>query len=189
MSWQNSDGLYVKYGVEEGSPNKGGTYNSFGALQTTEFKFDWTDALSATRVILGTADTGSGASLVKGGAGGILMPRGIRIEQVDVVIETVFTSSGTLATADLQIGLIRNDRTSTYDDDGFTTSTFVGTFLTPVGKKTLLIAGSTGAGAFLGTTLANSGYITLLNSGHASHPLTAGKAAVRIHYYTPQTVG
>ncbi len=184
MSWTNNDGLYIKFGVEEGQVGKGGTYLVDGPLQVTEFKFDYTDCVLAS-AILGTKDGPTG---VTAGAAGILFPRGVRIEQVEVVAETAFTSSGTIGSATLDIGLIRNDRSTAYDDDGFVAA-LAFSALDSVGEKNVITKGSTGAGAFIGTTLANSGWIVLNNDQHASHPLTAGKGIVRIYHYTPQTAG
>lgn len=184
MSWQNNDGLYVKFGVEEGQVGKGGTYLVDGPLQITEFKFDYTDCVLAS-AILGTKDGPTG---VTAGAAGILIPRGIRIETVEVVAETAFTSSGTIGSATLDIGLIRNDRSTSYDDDGFVAA-LAFSALDTVGEKNVINKGSTGAGAFIGTTLANSGWIVLNNDQHGSHPLTAGKGIVRIYHYVPQTAG
>ena len=185
MSWQNNDGLYVKFGVEEGQSNKGGTYLVDGPLQITEFKFDYTDCVLASS-ILGSIAGPSNAPLA--GAAGILFPRGVRIEAVEVVAETAFTSSGTIGSATLDIGLIRNDRSTAYDDDGFVAA-LAFSALDSVGERQYITKGGTGAGAFIGTTLANSGWIVLNNDQHASHPLTAGKGIVRIYHYTPQTIG
>lgn len=186
MSWTNSDGLYIKFGAEEGQVCKGGTYETCGPLTVTEFKFDYTDCVLASS-ILGSKD-GAASSGHYAGSAGVLMPRGIRIEAVEVVAETAFTSSGTIASATLDVGLIRNDRSTAYDDDGFLAAlAFSG--LDTAGESTYLTKGSTGAGAFIGTTLANSGWIVLNNDAHASHPLTAGKGVVRIYWYVPQTLG
>jgi hypothetical protein len=185
MVWNNSDSLYVKFGVEEAARVKGGQYSTLGALECTEIKIDYTDALSATAAIVGSVATSPDAA----GSIGVQLPSGVRIEAVEVVAETAFTSSGTIGSSTFVLGLVRNDRTTVYDVDGFTTASFVGSVLDAAGERTYLTPGSTGAGAFIGTTLANSGYIVVANTAHATHPFTAGKAVVRIYWYKPQTIG
>lgn len=185
MVWNNTDGLYVKFGVEEAARNKGGQYSTLGALECTEIKIDYTDMLSATAAIVGSVATSPDAA----GAIGVQIPSGVRIEAVEIVAETAFTSSGTIGSSTMVLGLIRNDRTTAYTANGFTTTSFVGSSLDAAGERTYLTPGTTGAGAFIGTTLANSGYIVAANSAHATHPFTAGKAVVRIYWYNPQTIG
>lgn len=179
MTWTNDDGLIVKHGKEEGVTNKGGIYNTLGPAQISEIKIDYTDALSATHTCVG------GTS----GALGLQLPAGARIEAVEVIAETAFTSSGTIGTATFVLGLKRNDRSTEIDHDGLTTTAFVGSVLDAAGERTYVVPGVTGAGALIGTTLANSGYLTVANTQHGSHPFTAGKAVVRVYWYNPQTVG
>lgn len=186
MTWMNNDGLFQKFGPEEATVSKGGEFKTFGQVRSIEFDIAYTDALSATASILGSvSDTNAGGV----GSYGIEVPAGVRIESVEVLTETAFTSSGTIGSASMVIGLIRKDRSTTYDVDGFTTSSFVGGAFDAAGERTYIVPGVTGVGAFIGTTLANPGYIVVANAGHASHPFTAGKMKVRINYYNDQTVG
>lgn len=181
MTWTNADGLVIKFGKEGGVSNKGGHYSTLGPLQVSEIKLDYTDILSATSTVVG----GTSGPL------GIALPRGARIEEVEVVVETAFTSSGTIGSSTLVLGLARLDRTTELDFDGITTASLTGTAagLATVGTKTVIRKGSTGVGALIGTNLANAGYLTVANSTHASNPFTAGKVTVRVLWYTPQTVG
>lgn len=180
MSWINNDGLYIKYGTEEAAIARGGEYAvGEGADMVYEFAVNRADLLSATPTILGEAsgtDTGSF---------GVVLPKGLRVKEVEVFTETAFTSSGTIGSATLVVGLKREDRSTELDHDGLLTSSFVGSAIDAAGETSVVRIGSTGAGALLGTTLANDGIVVVSNSAHGSHPLTAGRAIIRVRGYFP----
>jgi hypothetical protein len=177
--WTNSDGLHVKFARDGADLAQGGQYSTLGPLQCTEIKIDYTDALSATPACVG------------GTAGALnpIIPGGVRIENVEVIAETAFTSSGTIGSATFVLGLKKLDRSTELDHDGFTTSSFVGSSLDAQGEYTNVRLGVTGVGALIGATTSEAGYVCVSNSAHASHPYTAGKATVRIYWYNPQTIG
>lgn len=179
MSWMNNDGLFVKFGTEEQAVVRGGLTRGANGSYVYEATINYTDSLSATASILGSA------SGTETGSFGVMIPKGLRVEAVEVIAESAFTSSGTIGSASLVIGLIREDRSTAYTANGFTTSAFVGSVFDAAGEKTTVGIGTTGAGAFIGTTLANDGLLVVANAGHASHPFTAGKAKVRIIGYFP----
>lgn len=170
-TWLNDDGLFIRYGSEEAANARGGEI-SMPNQHVVEFDIDYTDALSATAAILGRAD----------GSYGVKVSEGARIEEVEIVVLTAFTSSGTIGSATLEIGLKKVSDETDLDADAFTTTSFVGSSLDAVGEKTVIRVGSTGAGSALGTTLSESGLVAVRNSAHASHPFTAGKARVRVVY-------
>lgn len=178
--WTNNDGLVIKYGSDEGDPLKGGTLTMPDGIYKTYFTVDYTDALSATYAVLGSALAATDGVL------GIQVPKGARIKAVEVVVQTAFTSSGTIASATLGLGLkAYSDLSTEIDHDGFLTATFVGTNLDAVGERAYVTVGSTGAGALIGTTLASNGVIAIANTAHASHPYTAGKAVVSVEWFYP----
>lgn len=174
MSWTNSDGLYVKFGTEETAVARGAEYTNDIGQHVIEFVVDYTDALSATASILGSA------SGTETGSYGVMVPKNLFIEAVETFVETAFTSSGTIGTSTLVMGLIRDDRSTTYDVDGLTTASWTGGNLDAAGERVYLVVGGTGAGALIGTELANDGLIVVANSQHASHPFTAGSVRVRV---------
>lgn len=179
MSWLNADGLYQKFGTEETVVVRGGEYNTGGHPEMVfEFKIAYTDALSATASILGT--------VTESGSAGVMIPKGMYIEEVEVITEAAFTSSGTIGSSTLVIGLVREDRSTTHDVDAFTSTSFVGGAFDAAGEKTVLRIGSTGVGSAVGTVLAHDGLVIVANSAHASHPFTAGRAIVRVKGYMPQ---
>lgn len=180
-TWMNSDGLFVKFGAAEGDFIKGGHRKIDGLNKhVCEFTIDWTDALSATSAVLGSASAGTDGSF------GVTMPKGARIEAVETLVESAFTSSGTIGTSTLVLGLKKaSDRSTELDHDGFLTTAYVGSKLDAAGERSYQEVGTTGSGALIGTTLAENGVITLSNSQHGSHPFTAGKLRVRIFYFFP----
>ena len=189
MSWTNSDGLYIKYGGEEVAIARGGEYAvGQGANLVYEFAINGGtlasgkgDVLSATYGVLGEA-TGT-----ETGSFGVVLPKGLRITEVETFVETAFTSSGTIGSAVMSVGLKREDRTTELDHDGLLATGFTGTVggLATAGSMITTRVGSTGAGALIGTTLANDGVIVVANTAHATHPFTAGRLIVRVRGYFP----
>lgn len=162
MAWSNADGLYLQWGTEKTVPNVAGEYKTYGRLREVEVKIDLT-AVGVNSTIL--SDT-------------TFFPKGARIEEVEIFTQTAATSGGAAA---LNLGLIRTDRTTAYDADGFVAALAL-TAIDAAGEKTVLRVGSTGAGAFIGTTLANVG---LLVADYDTAAYTAGVLIVRIRYYVP----
>lgn len=180
MSWINNDGLYIKYGTEEAAVARGGEYlEGTTQMNVYEFAVNRADLLSATPTILGDA------SGTENGSFGVVLPKGLRIQEVEVFTETAFTSSGTIGSSTLVVGFKREDRSTELDHDGLLTSSFVGSAIDAAGETSIVRVGSTGAGALIGTTLANDGIVVVSNSAHASHPYTAGRAIIRVRGYFP----
>jgi hypothetical protein len=116
----------------------------------------------------------------------VVIPEGLRVEEVEVFTQTAFTSSGTIGSSTFSVGLKkRSDRSTELDHDGLLTASFVGSLIDAVGEKNTVKVGSTGAGALIGTTLTEDGVIVVANTQHGSHPFTAGKAVVRVRGYYP----
>lgn len=179
MSWLNDDGLFVTFGTEKARPGIGGALATFGGRKLIEVDIDYTELLSATAAIVGTA---AGVSSPKGA----ILPKGALIEQVDTLVLTAFTSSGTIGSATLVMGTVQaDDRTTAADVDGLTTTSATGTALglAVAGTLTELVQGSTGHGADVGgVALPENQVLVAANSAHGSHPYTAGEVRVRIWY-------
>ncbi len=179
-TWLNSDGLYVKIGSDEGDINLGGELKTFGNERIIQAAVRYTDALSATYSIVGSAVAANNGSY------GIAIPKGFRIKAIEIITKTAFTSSGTIGTSTFSLGLKQAaDRSTEIDHDGFTTTSFVGSALDAAGERSYVTIGSTGAGALIGTTIAANGVLVVANTQHASHPFTAGEAQVNIIGYDP----
>lgn len=182
MPWINADGLYIKYGQEEAAIARGGQDANADGNYLHEFIIDWRDSLSATAQILGDV---AANDIV--GSYGVMLPRGLFVEEVETIVESAFTSSGTIASATLVLGGIRDDRTTAFAANGLFTTAATAAILgmATAGSKVVTRVGSTGAGAWIGTVLANDALIQVANSAHASHPFTAGRLRVRVKGYFP----
>ena len=161
-NWMNSDGLNVKFGTTEGAAGAGGEPLEFGGLHKVEVEINGTDI-------------GSTAALVDRHT---IVPSGARIEKVEVVAETAFTSGGA---ATLDVGLVDQDESTEIDDDGLVAALALSS-IDADGDVVELVQGSTGHGALVGTTLSNAGYISV-HYGTAAY--TAGRAVIRVFYYIP----
>ena len=156
-TWLNGDGLYIRFGADEGKVQKTGEYEDsgyWGGEHFVEADISYTDLNAfGTDTIL--SDT-------------VVIPNGARITKAEMYVITAFTSGGS---ATLELGTIRTDRSTTYDADGFVAATAVAS----------LTAGATiaGSGALVNTTLANDG---LLTATVRTANFTAGRARLRVFW-------
>jgi hypothetical protein len=172
-SWLNSDGLYVEYGPDEVTVVDGGEYNVLGSLHEVEIEINLAGLATATESIL--SDT-------------IQIPSGARIERVDLIVETAATSGGS---ATLDFGLIRLDRTTELDYNGFVAGIALAA-MSDAGARISFVPGNAAGdsvppgpatgGALLGTTLSNTG---LLTAGANTAVFTAGRLKARVYWYNP----
>lgn len=166
-NWMNSDGLYVQYGTEKATVNTGGEYVTTGGLREIELKVTLS-SLTASEVV--QSDT-------------LFIPSGMRIQEVEVIT----TTAATLGTA-IDLGIIRTDRTTELDYDGLLAA-FPIASMNAAGERTIFTASSTvplsavGTGALIGTTLANTGYITCSRTDGTA--FGAGEILVKIRCYKP----
>jgi hypothetical protein len=158
MAYTDNSGLYRKWGTERAAVNTAGEYKTFGSLREIEIKIDLTELTEEETVL---SDT-------------VFFPR-CRIEEVEIVTHTV-AATGTA----VDIGLIRTDRSTEIDYNGFAAA-FPIASMNAAGEKTVLRSGSSFAGALIGTTTTNVGHITASRTD--STAFTAGIIIVRIRYY------
>ena len=179
MSWLNSDTLFVKYGTEEAASARGGEYEDFDqGRHVIEFTIDWKDALSATAAVLGSVATVANPIV---GTFGVFVPEGFIPEEMETTAVVAFTSSGTIGSADLEIGLKKaSDRSTVYDADAFTSTSFVGSVFDAANEKVLIKNGATGVGSAFGVALTENTVVAVRNSAHATHPYTAGVLKCRL---------
>lgn len=164
--WLNGDGLYIKLGADEAASvdtTKGpaGEYLTYGDKRVTEVLIDLVGLNTSTDVIINDV---------------AIFPKNARIEEIELVTQTAATSGGS---ATLDVGLVRTDRSSALDSDGFVAAAALATF-NAAGERLNLIVGSTGAGALVGTTIANPG---LLVAKAGTAVFTAGVVRVRVKWY------
>ena len=164
MGYLDNAGLYVKIGPEVAVPSTGGEYVTWAELREIELTLNLTAAafpFGATNYILND---------------NVFLPASVRIQEVETFVET----AGAGATATLDIGLMRTDRTTVTSANGLLAAKTVASMT--AGEKVVLTAGGTFAGALIGTTTANVNYITArVNTAN----FTAGTIKIRIRYYRP----
>lgn len=151
MTWVNNDGLKVKQGAEEVTVVNGGSYRHHGSVMTSEVEID------LSLLTAGTAKTFDNVQL----------PKGAVIESVSVVVGDTVAAGGT----SLDVGLIQTDHATVVDADGFVAAIATAA-MNAVGETTA------GAGALVGTELAQAGFLTATATG----TFTAGKVSVRFNY-------
>lgn len=163
MAYINADGLYQKIGPEKAVPNKGGEYRNNGQLREVEFKIDLT-TLTQTETPL--SDT-------------VFFPAGVRVAEVKVVTHTAAVT-GTA----IDLGLIRTDRTTETDYDGFL-AVFPTASMNAINETTILTGTTATAGAYLtaGTLVQQPSYVSCSRTDGTA--FTAGIIYVTIKYYTP----
>lgn len=164
MAWTNADGLVVKFAKEGGRSARGGALNTEGAAQITEIDLQAT-TLTTTQVVYGTDAAGS--------AHGIVLPRGARIEKIEILVSTAFAGAATA----LNIGLINLDRTTGAATTAVCNGVLIGTLT--AGANLTAVTTTTPGGTAMGTVLANGGVITVASVGGT---FSAGRAKVRVHY-------
>lgn len=163
-TWMNSDGLYLKTGTEEAALSKAGAYRNDGNYHVVEVTIPDMTALGTSAAIQDDVT---------------FIPKGARIEKLELVTETACTGTSSA----LNVGLQRRDRSTEIDYDGLIAAAALATF-NAAGETVTFTAGSTAAGALLGTTLANNGYIT---ADYDTGAFTAGKIVIRVFYRFPVT--
>ncbi len=165
-TWLNNDGLYVKFGTDEGvSPSSAGEYKTFGALRMAEVEIELTELPDTSLNIVNDVT---------------VIPDNAQIEYVEVVTEVVATSGGA---ATLDVGLVRLDRTTELDYNGLLADVVLASF-SVVGERTVYYEDAATGGALIGTILTNPG---LLVASWNTAAFTAGRIVVRV-FYRPEAL-
>lgn len=158
-NWVNSDGLLVKLGAVEATAQKGGATNISGDKREIVFDITMTELTSASAIVQDN----------------LIIPKSARIEEIEIEVLTACTG----ATAVLNLGTVRSDRTTTYDENGLVDAATVAS-LDTAGKRLNIIYGSDYDGAQIGTTLAYNGLIV---ADYDTAAFTAGLIRVRVKYF------
>lgn len=165
-TWLNSDGLYIKFGTDEGvSDHPAGEYKTFSnGEQVVEAVIDLT-LLTETETIMNDV---------------VVVPANAHI----MWVETVAIVGGTNGTA-IDVGLIDQDRSAEIDYDGFLAAMPVAEYA-QVGEtrrfyETHTVPTTiTGTGALVGQELTNAGYISASRTDGTA--FGAGEIKVRVAY-------
>lgn len=159
-TWMNNDGLYIKFGATEGAAGTSGAFEDGVAGQTV------------VELNIGDlTDLGTAAAIQDDN---VFIPAGYTVTKVELINTTAATSGGS---AVLNVGLIRKDRSTELDYDGLIAAGALATF-NALGETVTYTAGSTGAGALVGTVLVYPGYLT---ADYDTAAFTAGAVKIRVY--------
>jgi len=164
MAYLDNTGLYRKFGTEKTTGTIGGEYRTSGLLREIEF----------TVTLSTLTETETPLSDV------VFFPK-MRVQEVEVITTTA-AATGTA----IDVGLIKTDRATEIDYDGFLAA-FPTAAMDLAGERTIFTAASTvpasatGTGALIGTTTAFVGYVTA--SRTTATAFTAGVVRIKVRYY------
>jgi len=161
VNWKNADGLFVKFGRNEGETGVAGEFRYHGPEAVAEFKLDLTSL-------------GSDAVLDYN----FVIPEGVRVSKVETVIEETPVSAGG---ANWNLGLWNADTLAVFDADGLIVAAD-GEIGGDAGVVTEYTNGSTDSGAELGNVTASA---YLLSASADTSTFSAGVLNVRVYYYKP----
>lgn len=161
----NADGLFIPYGTSEVTVNRGGEYNVGGGLH-------WTEVMCKLSTL-----TTSGQTIL---SDNLTIPNGAFIEAIEVIVTKEPTDAS--GTANLDLGLVDQDRSTEIDFNGFLAAADAFNAGTDLGSKTVFNLGTTEAGALVGTKITNTGLI-VANADTAV--FTAGEVMIRIRWFVP----
>lgn len=157
-TWLNSDGLYIRYNKDRiNDKPQDGVYNFGGPTETIEVVIDLADLTTTDAVV----------------SEGVRFPSGVLIESVSVTTDIAGADGSAI-----DIGLIRADRSTEHDYNGFVAAAAT-TTVNAVNKTTA------GTGALVGTVLASTAKGAYMTASVASTLFTAGRIRVRVVVRNP----
>lgn len=115
-------------------------------------------------------------------ADNVTIPNGAFIEQVDVLVLKEPTDAS--GTANLDFGLVDQDRSTEIDFNGFLAAADAFNAGTDLGKLTSYTVGTTEAGVLIGTKITNTG---LLVANPETADFTGGVVEIRVYWTVPLT--
>ena len=169
--WVNDDGLLIKFGTDKARVERGGEYSVLQAgIHVVSFMLD----LASLPTV---ASTNEQIQLDN-----VTIPNGAFITKVRVtVVEEPTDASGT---ANLDMGLVDQDRTTEIDFNGFLAAADLFNAGTDLGTIVEYDTLTTEAGALVGTQITNTGLIT---ASAETADFTDGTLKVDIEYFMPHS--
>jgi len=165
-NWKDNDGLYRQYGTSKATNDTAGEYKNYGAVREMEITIPDMTAITSSPSIVSNS---------------YRFPSGMRLQEVQVITDTVCTGTGAV----LNVGLIKDDRSTELDYNGLVAALPL-TSLDAAGEQTTLKVGDSYAGALLGTdTTDAASYLTM---DYDTAAFTAGAIRVRVRYYGHGTI-
>lgn len=163
MAWLNNDGLYIKFGREEGEAGIVGEFVPNTNVTVAEFTLDLTT--------LGTSATSADAILDDN----YIIPKGVRILRVETVVEDGVTTSDS---ANWNLGLYTTDNRTVFDADALVAAGD-GEVGAAEGTITVYEQGSTEHGAELGEVTAEPYHLSAYAD---TGTFSAGTLTVRVYF-------
>lgn len=165
--WKNDDGLIVYFDNAQSTMNRGGEIHVDGSdKRMTQVVIDLTD--------LPTLSSGD----VQIVADNVFIPKGAFLEKMEITTLTETTGTN----SNLDIGLVKQDRTTEYDFNGLLTAGDDFNGGTDLGKTYTYQAGTTDAGVKMGTVLTED---CLITANPETADWTAGVIRVDITWTKP----
>lgn len=164
MVWTNSDGLRVPFHRELGATTKSGEFATAAAGDQHVLEISIPDMTAL----------GTGATVLDHFA---VIPVGARVEKVEIIPTTACTGG---AGSVLNVGIVRLDRTTAIDIDGFVAALPVASF-NAVGETVSLTQGQSYAGVLTGTTIGAT-YAGIVVADYDTDAFTAGAIKIKIYY-------
>jgi hypothetical protein len=167
--WDNSDGLRVRNPLAARTVTRGGEVYD-GAKHKT-----WVTIALAS---LPTVASGNKQIVAEN----VLIPSGAFIEEVQVIVLKEPTDAA--GAANLDVGLVDQDRSTEIDFNGFLAAADAFNAGTDLGKKTVYNVGTTEVGALVGTKITNTGILT---ANAETADWTGGVVRVEVIWSVPLT--
>lgn len=177
-SWYDNDGLLRQYGAQKAIPTTAGDYLSYGDTREIEVTITLANLTTTAQLIALTT----------------FMPAGSNVFIEEVTYDTeVGMTVGSATAFSVGLGYIAANPTyttiggaslptpTTISDTAFINGALNAT-VTTAGQRTTLTAGSTGAGAYIGTSSSTTTQANYLTAKSVGGTYTAGVVKVRIRY-------
>ncbi len=169
--WHNDDGLYIPYGADEVMVSRAGAFHT--DIGNGQHCVEFTISLPDLPAYDATAD--SDVQILDDT---VTVPSGAFLEKLEVLV----TKETTGTNANLDIGLVDQDRVTEIDFDGIMAAGDDFNAGTDIGTTYTYVQGTTDHGALIGTKLTNTG---LLTARADTASFTAGILRCRLYYSIP----
>lgn len=179
-SWMDNDGMLRQYGTQKAIPTTAGDYLAYGEMRVAEVTINLADLTT-------TAQLAALTTFIPTGVGQVF------VEQVEIDTEVGMTV-GSATAFSVGLGYVVTPPASysvvggrslpavtTISDTAFVNGALNAT-VTTAGQKTILTAGSTGAGAYIGTASSTTNQANYITAKSVGGTYTGGVVKVRIKY-------
>lgn len=168
-NWYNSDGLYLEFGTTKPANETAGTYRTTGELREIECTLD-----------VSTLTSTAGGTII---SNGLKFPDNVRVQEIEVVTQTACCGSGAV----LNFGLIKEDRSTEIDNDGFL-AVYPLANCSTAGATTVIRQGSSFVGALVGSEVSSANGPGYLVGDWDTAAFTGGILRIKIRYYANNVI-